>query len=319
MRSLRLTAAALALATTATVGGAQSASTCVGVSADVCQKAEDLFTYLLPQLGGALAGGNPSLGSATPLGGLGRFSFGVRATALRGALPDLERISVSETGRQQDDIPVTEQWVPMPTVDAVVGLYQGLSLGIFRVGAVDALVSATYVPNVDVEGAEFSVDGNLKLGYGARVELVGEAAIIPSVTVSVLQRGVPPVTFIGDTDDGARLGVRDLAVDVTSWRVMATKHFLLLGLTVGYGGDQLESSGSLFARAPNTPLGQTLSLDRRETRTVLFANATVDLRYVSVAAEVGSSSGGSLQTFNRFDPPADAGRTFASVGVRIGF
>ncbi len=310
---------AVALVSSAGRVEAQSASSCVGVSADVCQKAEDLFTYLFPQLGGGLAGGNPTLGAGKPLGGFGHLSLGVRATALRGSLPDVERISVSETGRQQDDIPVNEQWVPVPAVDAAIGLYPGLSLGTLRVGAIDALVSAMYIPDVEPQGAEFSVDENLKLGFGARVEVLGEAPMLPSVTVTVLQRGVPAVTFIGDTDEGARLGVRDLAVDVTSWRVMLTKHFTVLGLTLGYGGDQMESSGTLFARAPSTVLGQSLTLDRSETRSVLFANATLDLRYAAVAAEVGRSSGGSLTTYNRFDPTADAGRTFASVGVRIGF
>jgi hypothetical protein len=319
MRLLRPLLALSAIATSATAATAQSATTCATVSADVCQKAEDLFTYLFPQLGGALAAGNPTLGSGTPLGGLGHVSLGVRATALRGSLPDVERISISETGRQRDDIPVTDQWIPVPAVDAAIGLYRGLWLGFTRVGAVDALVSAMYIPSVDSEGAEFSVDGNLKLGFGARVGLIEEALILPSVTFSVLQRGFPTVTFIGDTDEGARLGVQDLSVDVTSWRLMASKRFLLLGLAAGYGGDKLESSGRLLARSQSAPVGQTLSLDRSETRTVLFANATLDLRFVALAAEVGRSSGGSLQTYNRFDPSARAARSFASLGVRVGF
>jgi hypothetical protein len=319
MRMLRPLVAVLTLTATASTLAAQSASSCATVSADACQKAEDLFTYLFPQLGGALAAGNPTLGSGDALGGLGHFSLGVRATALRGSLPDVERISISETGRQRDDIPVTDQWVPVPTVDAAIGLYRGLWLGFTRVGAVDALVSAMYIPSVDAEGAEFSVDGNLKLGFGARIGLIEEALILPSVTLSVLQRGFPTVTFIGDTDEGARLGVQDLSVDVTSWRLMATKRFLVLAFSLGYGGDKMESGGRLVARAPTVPVSQTVSLDRSETRRVLFANATLDLRFAALAAEIGRSSGGSLQTYNRFDPSADAGRTFASVGLRVGF
>ncbi|HZF73263.1 MAG TPA: hypothetical protein VEZ51_07515, partial [Gemmatimonadaceae bacterium] len=38
-------------------------------SQDACQKAIDLFKYMAPQLGTAIAGGNPTLGQGGNLGG----------------------------------------------------------------------------------------------------------------------------------------------------------------------------------------------------------------------------------------------------------
>jgi hypothetical protein len=40
---------------------------------------------------------------------------------------------------------------------------------------------------------------------------------------------------------------------------------------------------------------------------------------MQLAAEYGQASGGSLTTRNNFDPAADASRSYASVGLRIGF
>src|SRR5674476_112200 len=57
------------------------------IAQDACQKAIDLFKYLAPQLGAVLAGGTPTQGISGTLGGPGHFSFGIRANALRGSLP----------------------------------------------------------------------------------------------------------------------------------------------------------------------------------------------------------------------------------------
>src|SRR5205085_2874134 len=54
---------------------------------DACQKAIDLFKYMAPQLGTAIAGGNPTLGQGGNLGGLGHFSAGIRLNAVQGNIP----------------------------------------------------------------------------------------------------------------------------------------------------------------------------------------------------------------------------------------
>jgi hypothetical protein len=322
MRSTR-SVVALALLAVAAPLSAQSASTCTTITADACQKSEDLFRYLIPQLGGALSGGNPILGSGDILGGLGHFSLGVRASAVRGSLPQFDGVSVSTTGRVASDIAVKDQWVPVPVVDAAIGIWDGIPLGVTRVGGIDALVSATYLPSIDGdEGSETSItldDGNFKFGFGARVGLLQEAIIVPAVTFTYLQRGLPAITARAETDQGARLGVTALEMDVASWRLIATKSFLVFDLSAGFGSDKITTDGTIRASAPGSVLTESVGLDNSVTRSVMFAGLTLDLGPVAFTGEIGQASGGSLSTFNNFDPKATASRGFGSVGVRFGF
>src|SRR5262249_29412949 len=90
--------AGVALATSASLLSAQVSSSCPGgpllVAQDACQKALDLFQFMAPQLGGAITGGNATLGQGGSLGGPGHFTVGVRVNAVRGSLPRVDGASV---------------------------------------------------------------------------------------------------------------------------------------------------------------------------------------------------------------------------------
>src|SRR5690348_3374234 len=106
----RMTHAVLGvLFATPTLLQAQTVADCRLQTQDACQKAEDIYTYLFPQLGAGLAAGNPVLGSNKMLGGLGHFSVGVRASFLKASIPDFNDIPVSILGKQNSDIPLLEQ------------------------------------------------------------------------------------------------------------------------------------------------------------------------------------------------------------------
>src|SRR5207237_9283981 len=70
-------------------------------SQDACQKAIDLFQYLAPQLGTAIASGNPTLAQGGNLGGLGPFSAGLRVNVLQGSLPQVQNVTPSGRGEQK--------------------------------------------------------------------------------------------------------------------------------------------------------------------------------------------------------------------------
>ena len=54
-----------------------------------------------------------------------------------------------------------------PAVDAALGLFGGIPLGVSHALALDGLVSATYVPTFNNSNMAVSLpDGSLKLGYG---------------------------------------------------------------------------------------------------------------------------------------------------------
>ena len=65
---------------------------------DACQKAIDIFAFITPQLGAGLVGGNATLGTGGALGGIGRFSIGVRGNAIQGRMPQVGGTNTSVTG-----------------------------------------------------------------------------------------------------------------------------------------------------------------------------------------------------------------------------
>ena len=68
------------------------------IAQDACQKAIDLFQYVAPQLGGVLAGGNPTQGLTGTLGGIGHFSVGIRGNLMKTELPEVDKVVPATTG-----------------------------------------------------------------------------------------------------------------------------------------------------------------------------------------------------------------------------
>jgi hypothetical protein len=291
---------------------------------DARQQAEDVFQYMAPQLGLAIVGGSPTLGSAGSLGGLGHFSIGVRGNALAGTLPQVDQFQTSCTGRQSRTLPTADQVLGLPGVDAAIGVFKGLPLGLTNVGGVDLLFSASYIPEFNGDGIDVTVpEGSLKIGYGARVGLLQESLLVPGLAVSVLRRDLPTVNIVGTSGNNS-LAVNNLNVKTTAWRVVASKSLLLFGLSAGMGRDSYDQSANVTAtvQAP-APYGTaSSSIDPKQslTRTNMFAGASLNLLLLKVTGEVGKVSGGTISTFNQFAcKAADDSRLYGSVGVRLGF
>ena len=110
---------------------------------DACQKTMDLVTFLTPQLATGLAGGNHTLGQGGALGGLGHFAIDVRASVVNGAFPKLGGVGFNTSSAVTSTFNADKQMIPGLVADAAVGLWNGYSLGVTHVGAIDALVSAS--------------------------------------------------------------------------------------------------------------------------------------------------------------------------------
>ena len=316
---------------------------------DACQKAVDLFNYMTPQLGTAMAGGNATLGNAHPMGGLGHFSLGVRATAVLGTFPDFENApDPSTTGAVSTHYEMEDVPVPMPAVDLAIGLFKGIPIGITRLGGLDLLLSAAYVPEIDKEGEEFSLltpDGSLKLGFGAKLGIFNEGKFRPGISATYLQRGLPTMTIGALISDGSNsaaddsVAMREIKFDASSWRLVVHKKLMFLHLAGGYGMDTYNASGDITAvvkePCPANPAvicrfspgvdpatneeRSLVDFDQSVSRSNLFANAVLNLVVVKLAAEVGQVSGGTIKTFNTFETKPDASRQYASFAIRIGF
>ena len=291
---------------------------------DACQKSIDLFAFMAPQLGTSLAGGNATLGQASTLAGLGHFSIGLRANVLKGALPQVNQIDVSTTGAVKSDFSTKDQILGLPTVDAAVGVYKGFPLGITHIGGVDALVSATYLPNYETNDIKIETGGSaLKFGYGARVGILQESLLVPGLSVTWLKRDLPSVDITGNIG-GANdtIAVNDLQLKSTAWRVVASKSFLIFGLAGGYGKDKYESSADLLAVVDDGLLStrKTIAFDQDLSRSNIFLDLSINVLMLKLVGEIGRVSGGSVPTYNTFGShKADDAYTYGSVGFRVGF
>jgi hypothetical protein len=310
----------------------QAQSSCPGTTPTVAtapqntrQQAEDVFQYMAPQLAGAIAGGSPTLGQTSTLGGLGHFNIGVRGTALNGSLPQFDQFPTCYSGRYSAALPTESQIIPGAGADAAIGIFGGLPLALTNVGAVDLLLSATYLPEVTEDNVSVVLpDGSLKIGYGARIGLLSESILVPGVSLSYMKRDLPTVNVSANSGVADSLFVTGLKMKTTSWRIEASKSLLVFGLFGGVGKDKYESSVDVIRASVGAPvIGRTSAtanpLPQVMDRTNMFVGVKINLLLFKLAAEVGQQSGGDVTTFNTFTgSEPNASRTYGSLGVRFG-
>ena len=292
------------------------------VAQDACQKAIDLFRYLAPQLGTIVAGGNPTQGIAGTLGGPGHFSLGIRANGLSGSIPDIDRVVPNTRGARVDSYTIDEQLVGFVTADLGVGLFRGLATSGF--GALDALVSASYLPEYSNPSVEISEpSGGFKFGFGAKLGLLSETSARPGVAVSYLVRSLPTVSIVGKSGDD-RLSLDDVSIKSKSWRATMGKSFLFVGFGAGFGRDTYDSNADITVtvaprEATQGGTGGPINLQQDLTRTNVFGTVWLNAKVMRIVGELGRVSGGSITTYNAFDgaQPAEA-RTYYSVGLSFG-
>lgn len=307
-------------------------------TADACEKAIDLFSFMAPQLGTAIAGGSAVMGKGGTLGGIGHFSVGARVNAVNGSMPQILEGNARPTtgGAQQDNYTTKTQVVPMPVVDAAIGVFKGIPLGVTNVGGIDLLANASYLKDFSTNGVNVAVrDAQWKFGYGARIGLLQESIVSPGIAVSYIKRDLPVMNINGVVNNPNTSGepqqyevaVNDVNVQTASWRVTASKNLLVFGLMLGAGQDSYKSSATAIGRATGiaplvggatTAESSPVDLSQSLTRTNIFGGVTLNLMMFKLAAEVGQVSGGEVPTYNTFDKKPNASRVYGSVGVRFG-
>lgn len=337
VRSRRLlVVAATAAAITPSVAGAQQVS-CVttgpvvvqGYLADACQKGTDLFAFMMPQFSQALTGGGAILGTANTLGGLGKFSFNVRATAVDGRVPNVDNITLSGTGVVASQITTEKAPVPAPVVDVGVGIFKGIPAGLTRVLSLDGVVNVAYLPDVDVEDISVVVPGGkrFKFGYGGRLGVTRDAHMIPALSVSYIKRELPTAdisaSFEGGTGGTDQLSLTGFTVSTEAIRASVSKKLGFIEIGGGAGRDTYDTRlniGAAVSEAGSTGTA-SYSFTQKSTRDVVYASLAFNFPLLKIAAEVGQASGGdALNTVNTFvDGGQNEARRFASAGIRFSF
>lgn len=335
-----LVMATIAVAVSSGVAFAQSGGLaspkCVGgaplspeqVAQDACQQAYDLYQFMAPQLGVALAGGNATIGQGGVLGGLGHFSVGVRGNVFSGQLPQVQQFSQSTNGAQRYNLPTKSQVLGLPTADAAIGIFKGIPLAVTNIGGIDALVSASYVPTINQDNVKITPQNNWQFGYGARLGLLSESIVVPAVSVTWIERDLPTTDLVGTENSGGTnisLNVQNFKVKTSAWRVVASKSFIVFGLAAGVGQDKYDQSadisGDIATTVSGVPVtGHTVVPDAAQTltRTNVFGDVSLNLPLFKVVGEVGQVSGGTVQTYSSFTG-GDAARSqvYGSLGLRL--
>jgi hypothetical protein len=298
-----------------------------------------------PQLGILMAGGNPTLGTASTgglrLGILPRVSAGVRANVVFARLPDI-RDESSENGQVVPD----QFSVPAPALGAnvSVGVFPGVSVApmVGGFGAIDLLGSATLLP-VSLAGVDGLEKNPVSWGAGARVGLLRESFVTPGISVSVMYRKMGEIQF-GDVCEGTEttgtagansrtcvgsgdFGEINFGLSNVSGRAAVSKRLLGFGLTAGLGYDRFSTDADVGFRAPRTPLdaagARTIyrfnDVEVDNDRWSAFVNGSFTLLVGSIVAEAGWLQGqDAVRNFpsaSDFDPKE--GTFFGSVGVRL--
>jgi hypothetical protein len=298
------------------------------IAQDACQQAYDIYQYMAPQLGVALAGGNATIGQGSVLGGLGHFSVGIRGNVFNGVLPRVDQFPTSVTGAQQRNLPTEDHVVGLPTADAAIGIAKGFPVGITNIGGIDALISAAYVPSITADNLSITPQNNWQFGWGARLGLLSESIITPGVSVTWIERDLPKTDIVGTTSNlggtgvgTATLAVRNLTVKTSAWRVVASKSLIMFGVAIGAGQDKYDQSADITAQvsglgqaAEASPPGTSQTL----TRTNIFGDLSFNLPLFKIVGEIGQASGGTVETYNSFQGGrADRSQVYGSLGLRL--
>jgi hypothetical protein len=319
MRASHHLVAGLFLLTIAAPAMAQTPE-CAGYTGNagrVCSAAVDGTRAFHPLMGLLVSGGNPTLGSAGTMGGLGHAAVTLRANAVQVVFPDLNYNGGSATVPAGDKL-----LTPAPVVEGSLGLYKGMPSGLL---ALDFLGSAQLLPtdqidNLSVDGSATTVGGiALGLGFGARVGILKEMGPLPAVSFSVMRRDIPRISY-GDVPAGDRFSY-GLDMHATNLRLVASKQLMTLGLAAGLGWDKYTGDALIGFRDPVTNLQQPYVPVKLNTSRMLgFVNAGMDLSVLRLTGELGYQGGKDQKLsseFQEFD--TTKGKFFAGLGLRVGF
>src|SRR5438128_11286404 len=156
-----------------------------------CNTAVDAVRAFYPLAGMIISGGNPVLGTARTLGGLGHVALTARVNAIKAALPD-------PTAAGQSPVPSSFNGaVPAPMVEGALGLLKGVGGGLLSLDLLgSALILPTGIDNLTVDSnATHISDAALGLGFGARVGVLKGSFPIASLPVGWMTMWLPRLRY----------------------------------------------------------------------------------------------------------------------------
>jgi hypothetical protein len=312
--------------------------------AQTVQSAQPLLGILINQ-------GEPAAGVSRPSAdGEGRTGVGagLRMGAVQVRLPAVGRRETSLTEQVEHTTTALAGALSLP-------LFPGVSAGGMRgIGAVRAIAAATWLP-FDVIRLEGLAEDAARFvwGAGAVIGVMDESAVLPAVTLSLMQRRLGRVSYGEVCPGGASMDIAsgsgsgydftagtcaapvdpaELSFKLSSWsaRAIIGRRLANFGLAAGggYDRDGSDVDFGLGANAVIPGLGErpvyvrASGLRLEQGRWSMFANGSLALGRAQIVAEAGWLQGGSV--VEGFDAAASAydptrGAPFGSAGVRVTF
>lgn len=282
----------------------------------LCQDVIIAAQLVQPELGLALAGGNPVLGTASPIGTKFRFIprvyLGGRMNFVWGEIPDILNYPENPT----EPAGTVGFSVTMIQLDASVGVFDGFKLGATTGGLASVELLGSLGTMILPAGAGFENDV-AGFGLGARIGLLRESFTAPGISFSGEYQWTGRIRY-GDVRQGddAQFG---LDLDVASFRAGISKSFVAIGLAFTLGWDHYTSDvdfgvadadGDLVAIVPEgAPIG--LSSDRWSA----FFDISYIVLFFNIAAELGWQETETLVTSRGDD--LESGNFFGAIGIRF--
>lgn len=282
-----------------------------------CLDASIALELLQPELGIAVAGGNPVLGTASPIGtrfrGIPRLYIGARLNFAFPEVPDV----VAYAGSDPRPGAASDFVLPAARLDLSVGLFEGVNPAatLSGFGAVEVLGSLGVLILPSGQGFR---SNSTTLGLGLRVGLLRESFTAPGISVTGAYR------WTGDLDYGSAPAGDDseLGLDLGVWAVRAgiSKSFSVFGLTLNGGYDAYRSDVHLSLVDPES--GELRPVIERSRPADLDAgrwSASLDIAYLvlyfAAVVELGWQEGQTRPTWHGHE--VESGKFFTGLGLRI--
>ena len=331
------------------VSGNCSRSEVPGAAREYCFVVAQAVEAGQPQLGILLAGGNPTIGTASGgglrLGVLPRVNLSANLNLVFIRLPELLADQAGGVASSVNDV----VGLPAPALSGTVtvGVFPGVSAipSVGGVGSIDLIGTASWLP-LSAAGADGFEGGASEVAYGAgvRVGIIRESFLTPGVSVSIIRRSLGEVAY-GNVCPGVAItrgsaesfstgnctsagDAGEFALDLTDWSTRAAvgKRLLGMGLTAGVGYDRFSSDLRFGFRAPEgTVAGQTnyfaraSGVDLDSDRWSAFLDASMTVLVATFGAEIGWMQG--TEEIEGFPAASDFepgnGTFFGSVGLRV--
>lgn len=282
----------------------------------LCRDAVASAQLLQPELGLLLTGGNPVLGTASPIAlkfrGMPRFQFGGRIGFAWAKIPDVLVLPHEAAAAG------TRSFVmAMPQLDLSVGIFDGVRLGgtAAGFGAVELLGSVGTLLLPNGEGFEDAASG---FGLGARVGILREGFTAPGISLTGLYKRFGRVQY-GD-------GTTELGLDMqaAAFRAGVSKSFIAFGLAFTVAYDSYWSDIDLRVIVPSgmpqtdgaaTVIPRNDPIERHVDRWSAFLDVSYIVLFLNITAELGWQERTGLITSNGHD--IDSGNLFAAIGLRL--